>query len=136
MEIRPSCQAWGCGMSWSLALGHCRSSFSMVSWGSPTSPYCYPTYWRVYTHAVFMLREARSCISSCPTSQPKGQTGAGDRWSQIQPGLACLISHEQPRCQVPEAQAARTTARVLLLPVAGYGVGQHLPGTPCGPSSL
>lgn len=89
---------------------------------APHHPHCLPAHWR----------EAGTCIGSHLASQPKGQTEAGSRQSQIQPSLACLLSHGQPRCQVPEAQAARK----MVSSVAGYGVGWHQAGTPCGPSSL
>lgn len=95
----------------------------------PPHPHCLPVHWRVVEQ---VLREAGTCIGSHPASQSKGQTEAGGRRSQIQPSLACLLSHGQPRCQVPEAQAARN----MVSSVAEYGVGWHQTGTPCGPSSL
>lgn len=115
------------------------ASLSMVSWGSPTPPTATllteecPV---ILSPVDQVLKEAGTCIGSHPTSQSKGQIGAGDRWRQIQPSLACLLSHGRPRCQVPEAQAARNTVSILILPVAGYGVGWHSSGTSCGPSSL
>jgi hypothetical protein len=66
-----------------------------------------------------LLQTAGIC-RGLPIAQPGCQTEAGDRWSRSQPVLACLLLPEHPQCQVPDAQAARSPARTLPLPVAGH----------------